>query len=43
MSARQVARVGLVLAGIAAVAGAVLHIAILFGGPDWYAEPLSGT
>jgi hypothetical protein len=27
----------LVLAGIAAAAGAVLHVAILFGGPDWYA------
>ena len=23
--------------GVAAVAGALLHIAILFGGPDWYA------
>ena len=27
----------LLLAGIAASAGALLHIAILFGGPDWYA------
>jgi len=27
----------LILAGIAASAGAALHIAILFGGPDWYA------
>jgi len=27
----------LLLAGVAASAGAVLHIAILFGGPDWYA------
>lgn len=27
----------LYLAGIAAAAGAALHIAILFGGPDWYA------
>lgn len=25
------------LAGVAASAGAVLHIAIIFGGPDWYA------
>jgi hypothetical protein len=27
----------LFLAGIAASAGALLHVAILFGGPDWYA------
>ena len=27
----------LLVAGIAASAGALLHIAILFGGPDWYA------
>lgn len=27
----------LILAGVAAFAGALLHIAILFGGPDWYA------
>jgi len=27
----------LILVGGAAFAGAVLHIAILFGGPDWYA------
>jgi hypothetical protein len=25
------------LVGLAAVAGAALHVAILFGGPDWYA------
>lgn len=31
------ARNCLLLTGIATVAGAVLHIAILFGGPDWYA------
>ncbi len=27
----------LLAAGIAAAAGAVLHVAIVFGGPDWYA------
>lgn len=27
----------LLLAGIAASAGALLHVAIIFGGPDWYA------
>jgi hypothetical protein len=27
----------LVFVGVAAAAGALLHIAILFGGPDWYA------
>ncbi|MGN6111859.1 MAG: hypothetical protein ACTHOC_02425 [Luteimonas sp.] len=27
----------LLLAGTAAAAGAALHVAILFGGPDWYA------
>lgn len=27
----------LFLAGVAACAGAALHIAIIFGGPDWYA------
>lgn len=27
----------LFLAGVAACAGAVVHIAIIFGGPDWYA------
>lgn len=27
----------LVFTGVAALAGAVLHIAILFGGPEWYA------
>lgn len=31
------ARTCLLLAGIATSAGAVLHIAILFGGPGWYA------
>jgi hypothetical protein len=33
----QFAKNYLLLAGIATSAGAVLHIAILFGGPDWYA------
>lgn len=27
----------IILTGIIAVIGAILHIAILFGGPDWYA------
>jgi hypothetical protein len=27
----------LLCAGVAAAAGAVLHVAILFGGPEWYA------
>lgn len=27
----------LLLVGVAACAGSVLHIAIIFGGPDWYA------
>ena len=30
-------RGSLIAAGIAAAAGAVLHVAIVFGGPDWYA------
>jgi hypothetical protein len=33
----QFAKNYLLLAGITTSAGAVLHIAILFGGPDWYA------
>lgn len=33
----QFARTSLLLAGIAASAGAALHVAIIFGGPDWYA------
>ena len=33
----QLAKNYLVFVGVAAVAGALLHIAILFGGPDWYA------
>lgn len=33
----QFAKSYLFLVGVAASAGAVLHIAILFGGPDWYA------
>lgn len=33
----QFAKSYLFFAGVAASAGAVLHIAILFGGPDWYA------
>lgn len=33
----QLARNYLILAGIATSAGAVLHVAIMFGGPDWYA------
>lgn len=33
----QFAKRYLVLVGVAASAGAALHIAILFGGPDWYA------
>lgn len=37
MIGHPVAKAGLVLAGVAAAAGAVLHIAILIGGPDWYA------
>lgn len=31
------ARGYLFLVGVAALAGAALHIAIIFGGPDWYA------
>jgi hypothetical protein len=27
----------LLCAGVAAAAGAIVHVAILFGGPDWYA------
>lgn len=34
---RNTARRSLFLAGVASCAGALLHIAILFGGPDWYA------
>jgi hypothetical protein len=34
---RHAADTCLLLAGLAASAGAVLHVAILFGGPDWYA------
>lgn len=30
------ARHYIILTGIAALAGALLHIAIMFGGPDWY-------
>jgi len=33
----QFAKSYLFLAGVAAAAGAALHIAIIFGGPDWYA------
>jgi len=33
----QFAKNYLFFAGVAASAGAMLHIAILFGGPDWYA------
>lgn len=33
----QFAKSYLFLVGVAALAGAALHIAILFGGPDWYA------
>ena len=33
----QFAKRYLLLVGIAASAGAALHIAIIFGGPDWYA------
>jgi hypothetical protein len=33
----QFARRYLVLTGLAASVGAVLHVAILFGGPSWYA------
>ena len=33
----QFAKSYLFLVGVAALAGAVLHIAIIFGGPDWYA------
>lgn len=33
----QFAKHYLFITGLAASAGAVLHIAILFGGPDWYA------
>jgi len=34
---RRWVRSCLIATGIAAVAGAVLHLAIPFGGPDWYA------
>ena len=33
----QFAKSYLFLVGVAALAGAALHIAIIFGGPDWYA------
>ena len=33
----QFAKSYLFLVGVAASAGSVLHIAIIFGGPDWYA------
>ncbi len=33
----QFVRTYLILAGGAAIAGALLHIIIMFGGPDWYA------
>ena len=33
----KLARNYLIITGLAACAGSVLHIAILFGGPDWYA------
>lgn len=34
---RPAARTWVLGTGVAAAAGAVLHIAILFGGPEWYA------
>lgn len=33
----RIAKQSLFWSGVVAVAGAVLHVAIIFGGPDWYA------